>query len=117
MTDAPLLRAHPDEVSLSVRVQPRARAKEIVGVVNGELKIRLTAPPVEAAANEALIGFPARHLECSRAAASILRGHTARRKVLRGTGLRPAAVASGFFALIFENPLKDHAAPIFPLTI
>lgn len=94
MTDTPFLRAHPDGVSLSVRVQPRASSNEIVGVVNGELKIRLTAPPVDAAANEALIEFLARRLECPRGAVSILRGHTARRKVLWVTGIDAAAIAA-----------------------
>ncbi len=42
---------------IAVHVQPNASRTEISGVVEGALKIRLHAPPVDGKANEALINF------------------------------------------------------------
>ena len=44
-------------VTLTVRIQPRASKNGIVRMEDGSLKIRLTAPPVDGAANEALVKF------------------------------------------------------------
>ena len=56
-------------VRLSVRVQPRASRNEIIGFREGSLRVRLQAPPVDGAANEALVlvladalGVPRRHV-------------------------------------------------------
>ena len=45
------------EIWIAVKVQPRASANEVVGEIGNELKIKVTAPPVDSAANEALIRF------------------------------------------------------------
>ncbi|MEK7798096.1 MAG: DUF167 domain-containing protein, partial [Nitrospirota bacterium] len=50
------------QATLSVRVQPRASRNEVAGLVGETLKIRLTAPPVEGAANEACLAFLAKLL-------------------------------------------------------
>ena len=47
----------PDSTDLSVRAQPGASRDGIVGVVEGALKVRISAPPVEGAANERLLRF------------------------------------------------------------
>jgi uncharacterized protein (TIGR00251 family) len=47
----------PASATLSVRIQPRASKNEVVAMENGGIKIRLTAPPVDGAANEALVKF------------------------------------------------------------
>jgi uncharacterized protein len=72
---------------IAVRVIPRARRDEVAGERDGRLLIRLTAPPVEGAANAALCrlvarcsGVPARHV-------SIVRGQTSRDKIVRVDGL------------------------------
>ena len=49
------LRLNADGLLLSVRLQPRASANEIGEALGNELKIRVTAPPVDSAANEALV--------------------------------------------------------------
>jgi len=88
------LRADPDGVILQVKVQPRASVNRIGEVVGNELKIKVTAPPVDSAANEALIRFLADTLDCGRNQIQLVRGHTSRHKVLRIQGLAIEAVAA-----------------------
>ncbi len=77
----------PSEAVLAVRIQPRASKDEIVVQSDGSLKIRLTAPPVDGAANEALIAFLAKVLRVSRSQIEILSGHTSREKRVRIAGI------------------------------
>ncbi len=83
MTPPPFLRAQPDGVLLSVKVQPRASKNEIGVPQGGELKIHVTAPPVDAAANEALVRLIAEKLDCGRNQIEIIRGHKSRHKILK----------------------------------
>jgi uncharacterized protein (TIGR00251 family) len=76
------LRAHADGVLLSVKLQPRASKNEIAAPLGGELKIKVTAPPVDAAANEALVKFLADKLDCPRGKVELIRGHTSRHKII-----------------------------------
>ena len=87
MTTPAFLRAHPDGVLLSVKVQPRASANEIGEALGDELRIKVTAPPVEAAANEALLKILAQQLHCPRNRVDIVRGHTSRHKTVKLYGL------------------------------
>ena len=66
----------------NVRVQTRASHNEIVGMKDGVLRIRLQAPPVDGAANEALIAFMADELGVSRHHVRIVSGFGSRNKVL-----------------------------------
>jgi uncharacterized protein (TIGR00251 family) len=88
------LKATPDGALLLVKVQPRASRDEIGEALGGELKIRITAPPVDSAANEALVRFLAGKLGCSRGAIRILRGEKSRRKTLEVRGLPLAQIAA-----------------------
>ena len=83
----PYLKAQADCVLLHVKVQPRASRNEIVEALGSELKIKITAPPVDSAANEALVQFLADVLECPRGALQIVRGATSRHKVISIHGL------------------------------
>ena len=74
-------------VRMSIRVQPRASRNEIVGEHGDALKIRLTAPPVDGAANGELVGFLAKRLGCGRSAISIEHGRSGRLKRLRIRGI------------------------------
>ena len=67
-------------VSFPVRVQPRASRDEIVGALDGALKIRLSAPAVENRANEALVEFLADVLKRPKSAVRILSGEHGRNK-------------------------------------
>lgn len=69
-----------DGIKLRVRVTPRASRSEIAGLHGDALKIRLHAPPVDGAANEALIEFLADALDVPRSTVHIERGHTGRSK-------------------------------------
>jgi uncharacterized protein len=70
-----------------LHVQPRARRNEIAGYHNGALKVRLTAPPVEDAANRALLEFFASRLDLPKSRLSIVSGSKSRNKVLRIEGI------------------------------
>ena len=83
MATPSFLRAQPDGTLLSVKLQPRAAANEIAGPQGDELKIKVIAPPVDAAANEALIKLLARELDCVRGRVELVRGHKSRHKVLK----------------------------------
>ncbi|MGA9777120.1 MAG: DUF167 domain-containing protein [Limisphaerales bacterium] len=88
------LRTQPDGVLLSIKLQPRASANEIVPHhgVGDELRIRVTAPPVDAAANEALVRLLVERLDCARSSVELVRGHKSRHKVVRLHGFKPAEV-------------------------
>jgi len=74
-------------VRVSVRVQPRATSNEIAGVHGDALKVRLTAPPVEGAANEALIEFLAGAFEIPARNITIVAGSGSRSKIVELTGI------------------------------
>lgn len=74
-------------VLLYVRIQPRASKNELVMRDDGSIKIRLTAPPVDGAANEALVKFLADTLSVAKSQVMIISGETARDKVIRITGV------------------------------
>ena len=80
-------------VRFQVRLQPRASRDEIVGVANGALRIRLHAPPVDGAANEALVRFLANRLDVARSAVRILAGATSRTKTVEVDGVSAGAIA------------------------
>jgi hypothetical protein len=72
---------------LSIRVQPRAKRDEVVGERAGAIVIRLKAPPVDGKANAALIEFIANAANLPRSRVEIVRGATAREKVVRVAGI------------------------------
>ena len=81
------LRRQGDEVILALRVQPRASRNELAEPVGPELKVRVAAPPVDDAANEELLRFLARRLDCSRNQLRLVRGRTSRHKLVGLAGL------------------------------
>jgi len=81
------LRKEADGVSFEVRVQPRSSKTEITGVQDGALRVRLTAPPVEDAANRQCIELLSRKMKIPKRAIRIASGARARRKRLKVLGL------------------------------
>jgi uncharacterized protein (TIGR00251 family) len=76
-------------VSLAVRVAPRASRNELAGVEAGALKVRLTAPPVEGAANQALVKLLAKSLGVAKGKISVVSGERSRNKRVLVLGLSP----------------------------
>lgn len=74
-------------VTIAVHVIPRSSRNEIAGVQGDAVKIKLTAPPVEGAANAALIAFLAGRLGVRKSAVSIVRGQASRAKTVRVEGV------------------------------
>ncbi len=72
---------------IAVRLQPRARANEIVQERDGVLVVRVTAPPVEGRANDALCRLLAKRARVGVRSVSIVRGAGAREKVVRFEGI------------------------------
>ena len=77
------LRETRDGLTVRLRVQPRARRCEISGVYNGALKIKVPAPPLDDAANNAVIEYLASIVGVSKSRISILSGAKSRNKVIR----------------------------------
>ena len=84
---------HGTTVRFQVRLQPRASRDEITGVVDGVLRVRLHAPPVDGAANDALVAFLADRLAVPRRGVRIVTGATSRTKMIEVEGVSRAAVA------------------------
>jgi uncharacterized protein (TIGR00251 family) len=74
-------------VRITVYVQPRASRTEVAGMHGDALKIRVTAPPVDNAANTALIDFIAAKLGIAKSSIRIAAGATGRRKVVEIAGV------------------------------
>ena len=79
-------------IRVRVHVQPRASRSEVVGVHGAALKVRLSAPPVDGAANDALVELLAGLLGVARRDVSIVHGATSREKVVEIQGTTADAV-------------------------
>ena len=106
-------------VTFGVRVQPRASKSGVAGELDGVLKIRLAAPPVEGRANEELIRLLAELFGAPRQRIAILSGQTSKNKVVSVSGIsvdeaeRILAKALGLeadFKSRTKIPLSSHAA-------
>jgi uncharacterized protein YggU (UPF0235/DUF167 family) len=78
---------------------PRASADRIDGVVDGELRIRVTAPPVEGAANAAAARVIADALGLPKGRVQLVAGATNRHKVIEIDGVEPAVLRARWPAL------------------
>jgi uncharacterized protein len=95
MAGSPLpIRETPAGAVFRIRVVPRASRREIAGVQNDALKLRITAPPVEGKANEECIRLLAEVLGVKKAQVTIIAGHTARTKTVSVAGLKAAEIAA-----------------------
>ena len=90
----PFLRIQSDYVLLAVKLQSRASRNEIGEPLGNELRIKVIAPPVDAAANEALLWLLAGRLDCPRGAVELVRGSTSRHKTILIRGLSVETIAA-----------------------
>jgi uncharacterized protein (TIGR00251 family) len=91
----PFLREHAEGTLLFIKAQPRASKNEIGEAVGAELKIKVTAPPVDSAANRAIIELLAETLGCGKSAVQLIRGETSRHKCVLVRGLNSEQVEKG----------------------
>ena len=85
-----------DVAELRVRVQPRASANAIVGVREGALVVRVTAPPADGRANDAVRKLIARRLRVGVTRVELVRGAAARDKLLRVHGVSESRLRAIF---------------------
>lgn len=77
---------------VTVRLTSRASREEIAGEREGAILVRVTAPPVDGAANEALVRLLAKTLRLPKGAVAIVSGETSRTKIVRVEGLDESEV-------------------------
>ena len=99
----------PPETRLTVEVRPRAGRDAIDGWQGGVLRVRVAATPSEGAANEAVRSLLAERLDCARSRVEIVRGHTARTKLVRVVGLDRAAAAIRLGRPVGASPARAAA--------
>ncbi|MHB1421253.1 MAG: DUF167 domain-containing protein [Bacillota bacterium] len=78
---------HKGCLEILVKIQPRATKDEVVGTLGEALKLRLTAPPVDGAANASCLSYLAEWLGVPKRAVSIIAGHKSRTKTVRIEGV------------------------------
>lgn len=77
-----------DGCLLSLKVIPRSSRNQIVGVEQGVFKLKLQAPPVEGAANEAVLEFLSERLGCAKSSLTLASGHQSRHKRVKVKGMK-----------------------------
>jgi len=70
-------------ISFAVRVVPRASRSEIIGELDGSLKVRISSAPVDGAANAELIRLLAKHFGIAKADIQIASGETSKNKRIK----------------------------------
>ncbi len=81
-----------NKARISVRVYPNAGRNEVVSLINGVFRVRITAPPVKGKANKELVAFLSRLLGTSKDSISIIKGHANRNKLVVIDGLSQNAI-------------------------
>ena len=81
-------------VFFTIRVVPRASKSEIVGEVEGNVKVRISSPPVEGAANEEVVRLLAKAVGVAKSNVAIVSGQTSKTKRIRITGVTAARLQS-----------------------
>jgi uncharacterized protein (TIGR00251 family) len=77
---------------IAVRLQPRSRYDEVVGVRDGVLVVRVTAPPLEGRANRALCALLAKRLRVAPSRVTVVRGEHSRDKLVEVDGIEQAVL-------------------------
>jgi hypothetical protein len=81
-------------IRLRLHVQPRASRTELAGLHGDALKVRLTAPPVDGAANAEILRFVAALLQVPRSTVTLASGTSSRRKVVEVEGISVATATA-----------------------
>ena len=75
--------------AIALYASPRASRTQVCGLHDGRVKLQVAAPPVDGAANEAIIVFLASTLGVSKSAITLASGQTGKRKLAHVTGVTP----------------------------
>lgn len=75
------------EARIEVRLRPRGHADELLGLVDGVLQARVSAPPVEGKANKALCRLVAKQAKVAPSRVRVIRGEKSRQKVILVEGI------------------------------
>lgn len=86
----------PDGIAVRVRIQPRSSKNAVAGIMGDCLKINLTSPPVDGAANAACTTFIANLFNVAKSSVSIITGQKNRLKIIKVTGINKES----FFAIL-----------------
>jgi uncharacterized protein (TIGR00251 family) len=78
-----------EKITLTVFLQPKSSKNEIVGPYRDGIKIKVTAPPIEGKANEALIKLLSKELGIPPSWIEMVKGHHSREKTLKISGVDP----------------------------
>ena len=81
------------QVKVTVRVYPNAARNELLGSIDHVMQVRVSAPPVKGKANKELIAFLSQLLDVNKSQISIVKGQTARNKVIAIQGLSQEEIA------------------------
>ena len=92
MTLASAVFTTPTGVRINLRVIPRSPRTKVDGVREGRLLVRVTAPPVDDAANDAVVEALSQTLDVPKRSIRIVTGATARNKTVEVAGVTGAAV-------------------------
>jgi hypothetical protein len=76
-----------DGIAIEVRVEPRSSRKCIAGILGDVVKVKLTAPPVDGAANEQLIEVISEATGIKKSSIAIIRGISSKKKVVEIRGV------------------------------
>ena len=99
--------------AITVKVTPRAKKTEVVGLMeDGTIRIRVAAVPEAGAANQALIDFLAKALGIPASQIDIMGGLTSERKLVSLIGITPAEVETVMKDLARAGKVKSRAAGV-----
>ncbi|ATW24945.1 DUF167 domain-containing protein [Candidatus Formimonas warabiya] len=85
-----------NRIAFKVKVQPRASKSEIAGIIGDAVKLRITSPPVDGAANEAVIRFFADLFRKPAKDIAIISGLLSRNKIVEISGLSLSEAKKAF---------------------
>lgn len=74
-------------VRVHLFIQPKSSKNEVVGPHNGEIKIKITAPPIDGRANEGLIEFLSDYFDIPKRNVLLVKGDTGRHKTVDLLGI------------------------------
>ncbi len=87
MNDSDWIKFNDNSIDIRIYVQPRSSKNEIAGIHGDAIKIKITSPPVDGAANSLLIKFLSKKLGVSKSSISLVSGDKSRKKVVNIEGL------------------------------